>query len=240
MEMAQKKLLQQVLNEARERAKRGGEPLRLALDIDSTLVDVAPRIEAILNEFAQAKASEFPSETARLLGFRMQPEDYGFQKTLARLGLEKASQEFYDTLHDFWASRFFSNEYLHHDRPYEGSVEFVLEAARSAQITYLTGRDVDRMRIGTIKSFSRLGFPVAGPRIEFALKPHRDLEDAAFKRDFLRNTPGPTWFFDNEPENICRVVEACPHVRVVFFESVRLGDHPLPEGIPSIRSFRWN
>jgi hypothetical protein len=121
-------------------------------------------------------------------------------------------------------------------------VEFVQELHQlGSQIIYLTGRDVARMGRGTEESLQQWKFPL-GHGVHMGLKPHKEMNDAEFKRDYLMALPrerSEIWFFENEPVNIDLVLREVNHVRVVYFESVHMemaeppGDH-----IPRIRDFR--
>jgi hypothetical protein len=50
---------------------------------------------------------------------------------------------------------------------------------------------------------------------------------------------GVVWFFENEPANILPVLENCPHVQVIFFDSTHSRRATVPEHLPKIRHFNF-
>lgn len=241
----QSNILEHVLNKAKQHIQAGAV-FNGVFDLDSTLFDVHPRVLQILNDFAtdNAMRSRFP-ETAQILSkISTLKHTYKFKDILISLGLLNQSEEFYKTIYDFWNTRFFSNDYLKYDVPYEGAIDFVNDLYKTgAHITYLTGRDIPRMGLGTEEVLNFWKFPI-GPRTHMALKPDKNIEDAIFKRDYLMALPRENteiWFFENEPVNIDLVLREVNHVNVVYFESVHKekaeppGDH-----IPRIKSFSRN
>ena len=236
-------ILNKILTEAREHQRRG-TPTRAIFDLDSTLFDVSPRIARILNDFAADPEMllRFPNETKVLALVEPHVKDYGVRRTLERYGFEPPSPEFAKILVDYWKGHFFGNDYLKYDMPYPGSQTFVQDLyALGTEIYYLTGRDIPRMLQGTINSLEQHGFPLKSDRSNLILKPVTGSDDAVFKKDFflqMDRSSGPAWFFENEPANIYTVIEHCPHINIIFVETVHSESMPPPgANIPKICGF---
>ena len=222
--MSQLKPLEFILKLAETKKSK----LALVFDLDSTLFDVSPRITEIIREFAadDTMKKDFAKECAVLASCTHQPNDWGVETTCEKLGLADSSEKFHRAIAEFWAKRFHSNEYLKYDRPMPGAVEYVnTAAATGAKIIYLTGRDTTRYLRGTIEVLQRDGFPQAPPVITM-LKPQKDMDDAPFKKDYLKSLTykfDDIWFFDNEPANVNLVERELPEVDIVFFDGAHSG-----------------
>ncbi|WP_413290254.1 HAD family hydrolase [Bdellovibrio sp. HCB337] len=236
-------LLRQILVKIEEFQNQGQQSLAV-FDLDSTLFDVSPRVERILLEFAADPVNQkrFPEQIPLLKDIRTYRKDWGFQNALQRAGLDGHHPELQEAVRDFWYTRFFSNEYLQYDLPYDGAVEYVNACANlGAEVVYLTGRDVHRMGSGSALTMKRWGFPLDDRQTRLVLKPHKSMDDAEFKTDWFAALPekqyADVWFFENEPVNIHHLRAQLPHVNVVFFESTHAGKAAPPEDIPKIMHF---
>jgi haloacid dehalogenase-like hydrolase len=236
-------LLRQILAKIEEFQNQGLKSLAV-FDIDSTLFDVSPRVERIILDFADEPEfqNKFPKQIQVLKNIRTHRKDWGFKNALERAGLDGHHSELQEALHDYWAERFFSNEYLKYDLPYDGAVEYVNAVAnRGAEVVYLTGRDVARMGPGSALVLKSAGFPLDDQQTRLVLKPHRSMDDAEFKTDWFTCLPADQyadiWFFENEPVNIHHLRSRQPKVNVVFFESTHAGKAPAPEDIPKIMHY---
>lgn len=236
-------LLHQILVKIEEIQNQGLRSL-VVFDIDSTLFNVSPRVEKILLDFAAEPTHEadFPQQVQILKSIRTQGNDWGFKNALERAGLVGHPPEFHQALHNYWYERFFSNEYLHHDLPYAGAVDYVNAVSKKgAEIVYLTGRDTERMGPGSVRTLQQAGFPLDDQNARLVLKPHKSLDDAEFKTNWFtalpRNHYANMWFFENEPVNIHHLRQRLPEVSVVFFESTHAGKALPPQDIPRIMHF---
>lgn len=236
-----RKFLQEIIQHSKSSQQQGLKTLAV-FDLDSTLFDVLPRVQQILIEFAKDPAiqARFPEVSEILHGIQVHRKDWGVQEALHRAGLAD-HKDLGHVLRDYWQQRFFSNEYLEYDLPYDGAVSFVQElAAAGAQIAYLTGRDVARMGVGTSHILKKWGFPVHDKAVP-ALKPHKEMDDAFFKVKWFAAQPlqqfSKVWFFENEPLNIHMVRRAFPQVEMVFIESTHSGRAPEPTDVPRILHF---
>ncbi|RYZ77194.1 MAG: hypothetical protein EOP05_02635 [Proteobacteria bacterium] len=116
----------------------------------------------------------------------------------------------------------------------------IVEKKRGAHITYLTGRDVPRMRVGTVKTLAAQGFPVDGPGVEVILKPKADMDDARFKVDYMKTLLPQykrIWLFENEPVNLNLAAKELPDVQLVFIDSCHSGREEVAETLDRITHF---
>lgn len=236
-------LLRQILTRIEELHQQGKACLA-AFDLDSTLFDVSPRVQKILEEFAADphQQNKFPQQIRKLKGIRTCRSDWGFADALARAGLNEEHPDFVEAVRDYWKPRFFSNEYLQYDEPYEGAADFVNTVHKlGADVVYLTGRDVHRMGKSTGPVLQRWGFPLGDSRARLTLKPDKELDDAEFKTEWFQKLPRhryqEIWFFENEPVNIHHLRRHLPEIKIIFFKSTHAGKATEPEDLPRILHF---
>lgn len=211
---------------------------RVLFDLDSTLLDNRPRSAVIMREFAEANnqpllahatPAHFPTWSAR--------------DSMVLMGMPEAEADsLLDAYLDFWAIRFFSSEYCHHDTDIAGAIKFVNAVNDSGgEVIYLTGRD-ETMREGTALSLESLDFPCPdAARIKLIMKPNASDSDDTYKQGELENlsaTGDIAAAFDNEPSHI-------NSYRRVFSDTICVHldtDHSmrkvrLLDGIVSIKDF---
>jgi hypothetical protein len=236
---------QEVLKEVLTRTQSVLDQKKLPIivfDLDSTLFHVSPRSYEILKEWAQSTSiSILPNLSVDDMG-------YSIEDVWTKKGLSIESGESFKYLKEaknFWRQRFFSNEYIHHDLPHEGAVEFVNTLYQmGAKIVYLTGRDVPLMAFGTVDHLRRCGFPVEVERTRLILKPKRHIDDLVFKTDvcqMVREWGEVVASFENEPKNLVAMQEALgPKTMHIFFESVS-SDHAAPAAkeVYKIKDFQF-
>lgn len=218
----------------------------VVFDLDSTLFDVSPRSQQILKEFAQLPDAKqkYPLICTQLEMVEIKHSDWGISEAILRHGIDINHSDFLLQLMDYWKVCFFSNSYLQYDKPYAGAVDFAQEVAkRGAYISYLTGRDVHRMGIGTQEVLLRHQFPLDNQKYKIALKPHKDHDDAHFKKDWFNQIPideyEHIWFFENEPVNLHLIDEHFDHIDSIFFDSTHSRmKEPLPH-LPRIQNYLW-
>lgn len=214
--------LRDVLARIESTASSGRLPI-CVFDLDSTLFTTAPRNLAILREFVNANRGLHPhlSDVAERIGL----DDMGWNvhQDLRRFGVDDAL--LLGRLEAFWRERFFHDDYLAHDEPVRGAVEFVLAChARGALVYYLTGRHVGGMEVGTVRSLTSKGFPFWRGRCVLHLKPSFDVEDGAFKDGALhdiRSYQGEVIAtFENEPRNANMFLRAFPGALNVLLTTI--------------------
>ncbi len=236
-------ILDLILDKART-LKASGHSVQFVFDLDSTLFCVSPRTEQILKDFAllPEMRERFPEGCVALQKVRATPQDWGIRSILERLGV-KVTLSFFEHLRAHWVEFFFSNYYLKYDEPYEGAVEFVNQCHNiGIEIGYLTGRDEQRMKMGTLESFRQHGLPVS-PVGGLNMKPHSQYEDGHYKLDYFMQYLQSkkaihTWFFENEPVILNKVREQVPDLNCIFVETVHSGREQVPPEIPRL-GFNW-
>lgn len=223
-----REVLQEVIDRTQKVLDQKKLPV-IIFDLDSTLFHVSPRSFEILKNWVKAKSiSILPNLSVDDMGYSI--EDVWVKKGLS-IETGESFQHLKDAK-DYWRKRFFSNEYIHHDEPHPGAVQFVKRLYEmGAKIVYLTGRDVPLMAFGTVDHLRSQGFPVEVERTRLILKPKRHIDDLVFKTDVCKLAS--EWgevvaSFENEPKNLVAMQKALgPKVMHIFFESVS-SDHAAP------------
>lgn len=235
-------MLQQILHTIQDLSQKGQKTL-VVFDLDSTLFDVSPRLERILLDFAAIPLNQkrFPEQVEQMKNIKALRQDWGIQKALDRVGLNSQHPEFDEAVKSYWKKSFFSNHYLQFDDLYEGALEFVKAVDKAeAEIAYLTGRDVARMGPGSLEILKNWNFPLH-EKAQLVLKPHLSMDDAQFKTDWFIEADkkgfAKIFFFENEPVNLHHLMQFCPHVEMIFFESTHAGKAEPPESLPRILNF---
>lgn len=226
-------------------AETRARPLVL-LDLDSTLYEVGHRTFQILKEWVDTEESESFSEVReRIAAIELGQVGYSLKDTFGAVGLDASDAAVIgalDSAKKFWSRRFFTNDYLTHDRPYPGAAQFVRNLhAVGAELIYLTGRDEPGMGIGTRRNLIRDGFPWETERTHLLMKPRFEMDDAAHKvgaADFVRKNGTLIASFENEPVNLVSLYELFPDAMHVFMETI-CSDRPAPvcSGLYRIRGF---
>ncbi len=231
-----------------------GRPVAV-FDLDSTLFDVSPRTQNILREFLALPQirKDFAAEVEFLRNLVILPQDWGLRQGVERSGL-KSTEIFYRALREYWRKNFFSSDFMHFDRPYDGAIEYVQAlAAKNIEIFYLTGRDEENMKAGTLRVLAHWGFPLLSAHTHLMMKPIKgSVDDAEFKEIELRklvqkhlaatatSTEAPSiWFFENEPIIIRRIVDAGLPIKVVWIDTTHSGRAAPPTGLPIIQIDGW-
>lgn len=210
-------------------------------DLDSTLFDVAPRLEKVLTDIGlePVMQEKFPRAVPYFKNIKTQRQDWGFVEVLQRAGVAHDNHDLFKTVRQLWIEKFFSNEYIHFDVPYQGSVEFVRKIEQlKVPIVYLTGRDIKRMERGSREVLLKWNFPLDDKSSRLVLKPDREMNDAFFKRDWIHNhianNKSPVFLFENEPVNINLIAKELPDVELVFFDSTHSRKETPPEEVFTI------
>ncbi|MFZ4405633.1 MAG: HAD family hydrolase [Pseudobdellovibrionaceae bacterium] len=239
-------VLEQILLQIRD-LKQQGRRIQVVFDLDSTLFDVSPRLQKILMDFANHPEyqQQFSQHLPLFQRIQTEKKDWGIRAALIRAGYKEDHPDFHNTIRDFWVQHFFSNSYLHYDLPYAGAQDYVNAVAQAgAEIVYLTGRDQERMAIGSEEVLKRWNFPLQPPQSELALKPHKSMDDAEFKKDwFLLNREknyDKIWFFENEPVNIHLIDQHCAEVDMIFLDTTHAGKAEAPLHLPTIVDFIYS
>ncbi|MCC7441151.1 MAG: HAD family hydrolase [Bdellovibrionales bacterium] len=250
----------ETLERVRARVAEGSGRALVILDLDETLYDAGPRNAAIFAEWvARAESARFPEARdalaallARASGESAQRMGYSLEDQFRAGGADPDAPEFQKALaplRAFWTPRFFSSEYLRHDRPYSGAVEFVQGLrAEGARLVYLTGRNAPNMGEGTRRNLERDAFPVeSGAEVRLILKARKEIDDHGYKREvgeqLAREAAAAghsvVAHFENEPRNLVELARAFPEADAVFVDTL-CSEHPAEpiRGAYRIRGYR--
>lgn len=213
-------------------------------DLDSTLYDLSKRVSAIMHRFANDPeiAARFPDALKSLQPLEIRRTDWGIHEPFHRAGvISGRHDEFLKAAQEAWRIGFFSNEFLHHDFPLPGAVEFVRKCLeKGAHVLYLTGRDTERMAAGTEASLRQHSFPFEIENVRLHLKPDRSLDDAEFKASATAEASKnyqQVWLFENEPVNINAVLKRVPFAQTVFIDTCHSGIEQAPSTSVVIKTF---
>lgn len=209
--------LEQILSKIRT-AHAQNQSVVCVFDLDSTLFNVSPRSEKILHEFSDSV------NQVDLKSVFIDRRDWGLKEALIRHGHSiDQHPELHGKLIQYWRERFFSNEYLHYDVPYRGSVRFTqFLAEQNIPVHYLTGRDIPRMQKGSIEVLKKWGFPYSEECLH--MKPYREMDDEFYKVNWFKvaadqNPKTHYYFFENEPVNINAVHGLSKSVHLIYMDT---------------------
>ncbi len=198
-------------------------PWLVLFDIDSTLMDTGERNIAIL----KAAREEMPA--LRAIWTRLDLEKPFWEITEPFRRAEVGDAEFLAEVKGFWRERFFTDEWLEHDRPYPGAAAFLRDLKDSGfELAYLTGRHSPGMERGTRQSFLEHGLP-AGTEESFFFKPDFAMDDREFKASVCERISALGSLvaaIDNEPANVNLFRQAFPQALVIWVDTVT---SPRPE-----------
>ncbi|HSI05527.1 MAG TPA: HAD family hydrolase [Myxococcota bacterium] len=201
----------------------------VVFDLDDTVFKSNQvRTMRILREWLDDRPSLHWEIRRSLETVRAEELAYTNKDTFSKVaGLDLGAPRVKKALADFdkyWNERFFSNEYCQDDPLQYGALEYVKKLHDlGASIAYLTGRDEARMGKGTRAAINKSGLPRLSSRVKVFLKPHKDDDDAAFKKS-VRSTLlawGPVVAtFDNAPANCVVLKDSFPKAINVFVDTV--------------------
>ena len=222
-----------ILNHRKHLERQGKSgPWIVLFDIDSTLMDTAPRNAAIVD----AAYTEVPGLRAWRNLVTLDHKDWGILQALKRAGI--TDQDLFRRMQTFWEKCFFSDEWLVHDRPYPGVATFLNSLkAQGFVLAYLTGRHTSGMEKGTRKSFLDNGVP-AGPEEVFFFKPTFEMGDREFKASVLKSVADLGTLVaavDNEPANVNLFRAGFPDGRAIWIDTLTSPEPEiLAEGIDRV------
>ncbi len=224
----QAELLSSVIQRVADEADRF--PQLIVFDLDGTLLDNRPRSVAIMHELAARWEGTNPQEAELLRDADSETLAYLFEDNLRALGVR--DERLLGEALDFWKERFFTDDFLLHDQPVDGAVEFAEKCYEAgATLVYFTGRDLPNMALGSLASLRDRGFPIGVPGTQLVLKPNAQLGDDEFKRDYmpaLRRSGHLVATFDNEPGN-CNIFKAVfPDIEAFLLDTQHLPGAPDP------------
>ncbi|MBN2191679.1 MAG: HAD family hydrolase [Polyangiaceae bacterium] len=237
--MTSPNLVDTLLAAARAARSAGRDPL-VVLDLDGTLYDSRVRTLRVLLELAHQHATEHPTLLAAIRRLTTNAVQYRVSDTLASVGVSEPA--LVREAEAFWSDRVFTNDYVLHDLPTPGAVDFVRTLYEvGVVLCYLTGRDAPNMLVGTVRALQRDGFPVGTLGTRLVLKEAPQLGDLSFKTNIAERLAAAGTVigaFDNEP-GLCNLFrEAYPAATVVHLATAFSPDAPpLAPGIASVPDF---
>lgn len=236
----QSALLRDIVRRCDASDAAGPSPV-VVFDLDGTLLDNRPRTCAILHELGDAWKRREPELATSLLEAAPERLDYLLSDSLKRLGVTRTG--LVAEAETFWRERFFRDEFLVHDVPLPGAVEFATACYEAGGvIVYLTGRDLPLMGLGSFKSLRDVGFPIGVAGTELVLKPDAAMPDEAFKRyaaPQLRRVGEVVAVFDNEPGNCNVLLDAYPGSMSVLVDTQHMPGAPdLHDAVRVIADFQ--
>lgn len=190
-------------------------------DIDSTLMDTAPRNAGIL----AAALDEIPGLEPWKDKLILDGRTWNILDPLHRAGIQDAN--LLKEVERFWKTRFFTDEWVLLDEPYPGVAAFLHDLKASGfRLAYLTGRHANGMERGTRESFVRHGLP-GTPAETFFFKPDFDMPDREFKESVCQQVADLGTLVvsvDNEPANVNLFRRAFPQAWIVWLDTVTSPD----------------
>lgn len=176
-----------------DKALNQQKSITVVFDIDSTIFDVTPRNQEILNLFlSKDKSLNFEH--------KLKSKEWGIETFLDK----DWSVKYKNDAKSFWRRHFFSGTFLNSDAPYPHAINFIQSLKNiGAEVLYLTGRDTQRMRSGSLKQLKNWQLPLEQDEDLFT-KPHKGMPDGPYKALFLEKIlnerpENEVYFFDNEP-----------------------------------------
>ncbi len=216
-------------------------PKLLIFDIDSTLVHVHKRNQAILEDFFNQSHQQIYSHQYNIVKkIQFKKTDWGLREVFSKFEWPKNSEDFFIKIKSHWKKHFFSNNYLKYDILVPGALDFLtfLDKDPFSEIWYLTGRHKKTMLQGTIDYFNNQKIPFIKENL--ILKPEAQWLDTEFKSDEVKKLLSrgkKTWLFENEPTNINVIQKNFPEVTNIFLKTTHSRQSPEPENIISINNF---
>lgn len=221
-----------------QKVRDGGKLPIVVFDLDSTLFDVTRRSYEILREWLQHPESHSYAETVEALRDLKHTEfRYSIQEVWEGRKVPHDAEPFasqFKLAKNYWRKRFFGNDYLVHDEPTRGAVEFVHALYElGAKIVYLTGRDVPLMSFGTFDQLKKHRLPIEADRSRLILKPKRHHDDIEFKSQAagtIKSWGEVVASFENEPKNLVAMANVYDPTTMNIYIHTVSSDHPAPVG----------
>jgi len=229
LETVEKKIRDQVAL-----SKRHLTPVVL-LDLDSTLYEVGHRTLAIIKEWNREPKSQLKIQSV-LDKVTLEHIGYSLADMAQKLGLEPEHPDTLEALvqlKPFWWDRFFTNDYLPHDKPYPGAADYTQGLFDlGAHLVYLTGREESKMHHMTVENLKRDKFPWCEKKTSLVMKPSGTLLDVSHKQNVKSKIDKIGTLiasFENEPINIVALSKVFPEAMHIFMDTV-YSDHPTEPG----------
>ena len=211
------------LRKAVEIVRQSQPSVAVVFDLDSTLFCMKYRTEAILKQSIEHKELNLSSEIVSIIEkLEVSERDWSVGDILSRYGVSSEDSTV-EALYRYWRKYFFTNDFLHLDRPYNGAVKYVsFLKGEGATVFYLTARSEKQMKEGSLASLEKWGFPLE-TQSHLILKQDGAMKDSDYKMDelkFIQSRFQTVLFFENEPVVLNVVAERIPQIRLFWMDSV--------------------
>lgn len=187
-----------------DQSLKENNPLIFVFDIDSTIFNVSPRNQAILEDLLKIGSfrpliSKQTFEKAKAINLTW--KDWGLEPLYNEISQLPENVRIYAK--EFWKKHFFAGHYLPYDEPYAGVLSFMHQLHRLGfKVKYLTGRDDKRMRASTLAQLKYWKLPLESDK-DLITKPHKGMADGPYKQSELlkiyKEHQQTMIFIDNEP-----------------------------------------
>ena len=213
---------QKNLQKAIELTKKNQPNVALIFDLDSTLFCMKHRTQAIIKDYLQKDPFVAQSSLKeKMQEIQVTEKDWSIKEILAKYDLDK-EEDLLKRMEIFWRQCFFTNDYLHHDQPYKGSVSFVNHLnALGGSVYYLTARNRTNMGEGTLKTLKKYNCPLK-TESHLILKPDKELSDADYKKHELEKLSQQfktVLFFENEPVILNLINQTLQNIHLFWINS---------------------
>jgi len=196
------------------------------LDLDSTLYEVSHRTLAIIQEWNKSPKAALKIQ-AVLNKVTVDHIGYSLNDLAENLGLEPTHPDTEIALKElkpFWWDRFFTNDYLPHDKPYAGAAEYTQGLFEmGAHLVYLTGREHTKMHKVTVENLKRDRFPWCDQKTTLVMKPNGSILDVEHKKsvkDLIAEKGELIASFENEPINLVALSKTFPEAMHIFMDTI--------------------
>ncbi len=217
---------QKNLQKAIELTKKNQPNVAIVFDLDSTLFCMKYRTQAIINDYIQQDSFVAQSSLReKMQSIEVTKKDWSIEEILKRYDLDK-NEQLLKRLAVFWRKTFFTNDYLHYDQPYSGSIPFVKHLNDLGGIIfYLTARNLQNMEEGTLSTLKKYNCPLK-TKEHLILKSNREQSDAEYKTEELKKLSQQfktILFFENEPVILNLVNQTLKDIHLFWMNSTHSG-----------------
>ena len=225
-------------------AEQKKEKSLFVFDVDSTLFCMKYRTQAIIRDCLKDPlfCERFPEYLNTVKQVGVTEKDWAVEEIMSRYGFFK-EDPLVLAIQKIWKKSFFTNNYLHLDKPYKGCVSFVQNISQlGARVYYLTARNRATMHEGTVQSLKFWNFPLESEK-HLIMKEHTEMEDATYKTEHLKKLiqkSDTILFFENEPVVLNKVAKAIPKIHLFWMNSTHSRkEEPPKNALPLTTNYVW-
>jgi len=225
-------------------AEQKKEKSLFVFDMDSTLFCMKYRTQAIIKDCLKDSlfCEQFPEHLNTIRQVEVTERDWSVEEIMSRYGFSR-DESFVQAIQKIWKKSFFTNNYLHLDKPYNGCVSFVRHIFQSgAKVYYLTARNRATMYEGTVLSLKFWNFPLENEE-HLIMKKQTKMEDAFYKTEHLKKLTQKSdtiLFFENEPVILNKVAQTIPQIHLFWMNSTHSRrEEPPQNALTIIANYVW-